>query len=396
MLLNILKEKIKKSIPGLIKKKMVLWGGNMDITNINLDLTQEKQPRVLISYISLKDYDFEKTSHANYMHLNQMIHFFCQKDFCVDVCRCDDNEAYERLNSKKYDILIGFGKPFVEFAKNGNIPIRVYFITENNPKVVRDKYRLRYEYFKTRHPRLNKVASVQRDDCYDEKLFYLAPYAIHMSSLYNASSLREYFDKVWTINANAIINNNYQFNSIEVKKWIPSSRKNFLWFGSVGLIHKGVDILLDVFAAMPDCKIDFYGLDEREKKLFRKLRPRNAYDCGRINVLSNQFVDDVLKCHNFVVFPSCSEGMSTAICTCMAHGIIPIVTKESGFDPAPSIVELDGYKVEDVRSAIEKALSLPDDKILQMRQTSFEYARNYFSLRHFDRQFSQIMNEILD
>jgi len=33
---------------------------------------------------------------------------------------------------------------------------------------------------------------------------------------------------------------------------IPRIRKNFIWFGSVGLVHKGLDLALEAFARMPD------------------------------------------------------------------------------------------------------------------------------------------------
>ena len=98
---------------------------------------------------------------------------------------------------------------------------------------------------------------------------------------------------------------------------------------------------------------------------------------------------------NFVFFPSCSEGMSTAIATCMAHGIIPIITKECGFESAPCIIELEDFRIESIISTIRRIEKMNVDEILGMREKCYYYARNNFSLNNFDINFRNIMNQIL-
>jgi glycosyltransferase involved in cell wall biosynthesis len=201
---------------------------------------------------------------------------------------------------------------------------------------------------------------------------------------------------LWTVNANAIVNADFQFRDEEIRARIPSTKRKFLWFGSLGLIHKGVDILMDALNVLPDCSCDFYGVSDREKELFMHLKAGNANYCGRINVQSRRFIDEVALDHCFLVFPSCSEGMSTAVCTCMAAGIIPIVTQVSGFDPHPGIIYLEDESVEGVANAMRRALEMPDEEILRMRRTVYEYANQAFSIQHFDRQFTDIMDELLE
>jgi glycosyltransferase involved in cell wall biosynthesis len=362
--------------------------------DINLDLTNPKQKRVLICYIPLHDVDVAQATHANFMHINQMLHYFCRKDYRVDICSCDMRFRYDEIKNRDYDIIIGFGKTFKEIIKRKNIPLKISFITENNPEVVTEKYHERLDYFKQRHPEIKEESSIARNDFFDIEQFQLADYAIHMNSRANAKSLHKYFKRVWTVNANAIANTEFTFKDDEIRQSIAQNKKHLLWFGSTGLIHKGVDIIIDAMRLLPDCTCDFYGLWEVD--VFNKLKASNTVNCGRIKVQSSDFIDKIALGHSFQIFPSCSEGMSTAVCTCMSVGIIPILTEESGFDPHPGIILLENFSVECVAKTIKELLALPEEKILEMRRMVYNYAQEAFSLKHFDRQFSNIMDEIIE
>ena len=49
------------------------------------------------------------------------------------------------------------------------------------------------------------------------------------------------------------------------KKDFEACRKHFLWFGSGGLVHKGLDLVLDAFAEMPEYHLTVCGPVQREK-----------------------------------------------------------------------------------------------------------------------------------
>ena len=216
-----------------------------------------------------------------------------------------------------------------------------------------------------------------------------------MTSTYNAESFKPYFKKLYLINCNAIYNTNYQFDVQTIRQSISEAKNNFLWFGSLGLIHKGLDIVIDTFKDFPDLQVNCYGIDKRERKLFNKLKSKNIHDCGTINVLSNKYYTDIILKHNFIIFPSCSEGMSTAIATSMAHGIIPIITKECGFESHDCIFELEDFKIETLKKTIISITRMSNEDILKMREKCYHYAREVFSLEYFTNNFSEIMNQII-
>ena len=385
---------ISAKFPGQIEKLAYSVVPN-EILNYNLDLTVANQKRVLICYISLMGVDLLEANHAAYHHLNQMIHYFISKGYCVDTCYCMDENAERRLKSHCYDVIIGFGKAFKDFCSCRDIPKRIFFIMENNPMTVKIKYEERVDYFIKRHPNIDISSDQSRNEYFSEEQFLYADECITMTNSYNSNSLLPHFKHLYRINANAIINKDYLFEDDVVAGWIPSSKTNFLWFGSNGFIHKGVDIILDAFRELPDYHIDLYGISKNEKNLYERLKSDNSSDCGRVNVQSSEYIEKVISRHCFLIFPSCSEGMSTAVCTCMAHGIIPILTKESGFDPHPAIIELKSFTVEEVRKTIVMAASMSDNEVLKMRRLAYEHGRDAFSLEHFDKRFTDIMDTIL-
>jgi glycosyltransferase involved in cell wall biosynthesis len=364
--------------------------------NINIDLANPNQKRVLMCYLPTQSVNLSNVRHASYLHINQMIHYFVSRDYCLDVCTVRERFEFSHFRNRHYDMIIGFGKPFKEMIQCEKIPLKISFIMENNPEVVSEKYGHRLDYFSKRHPGINISQAVPRTNLFDTEQFQLADYAILMSSLYNAKSFRKYFRQLWTINSNMILNETYNFDEEEVGRLIPNTKKNFLWFGSLGLIHKGVDLLVDAMSNLPDCRCDFYGIAPNEKKLFSRISIKNTFDCGRVNVSSKEFIEKIPMQHCFMVFPSCSEGMSTAVATAMSVGIIPILTKECGFDPHPSIILLEDDSVECITEAMKHALAMSNEEILNRRRMAFDYAREAFSLKTFSERFTNIMDEIIE
>lgn len=370
--------------------------------NVNLDLCNPKQKRILFCYLDLRRYIPCDTIHANYQQAVQMLKCFIEMGFCVDVCFLNDYKTSQYIldyNKKcnSYDIIIGHGSLYKKACKlecNKNT-LKILFVTENFPLVVEKKYEERAKYLKQRHPKLDISCSPARRGYFDEEIFTISDYAIVMSSLYNIEPMKNYVHKIYQINSNIIFNKQFTFDKSTRLEAIKNTKKTFLWFGSCGLVHKGVDILLDTFRELPDLDINFYGLSDSEISIFNKLKSKNTNDCGRINVQTQAFIDNVVYKHCFLIMPSCSEGMNTSVATCMAHGIIPIVTKETGFEPCEYIIELKDYKIETLKECINNILAMSDEEILRMSEGAYNYAQENFCLEKFDKSFRKIMKEIV-
>lgn len=385
--------KYLKSHTETAKSLSGFFGGRF-ISNINLDILNKSQKRVLICYLDIQNIDIQNITHPNILQVMVIVKNMIDLGYCIDVCDCSTELALSMTRQKKYDIIIGQGVNYKKECKIHKESTKILFVTESLPSSVQEKYEIRNKYFKKRHTDIKTDDSPARSGYFDDEMFSMSDIAIAMASNYNIEPMRKYINEIYQINCNCFQNNIFVFNEVETSKLISLNKKNFLWFGSKGFIHKGCDILLDAFKEMPELSIDFYGLDKTEEKYFNKLKSPNTYNCGTINVQSAEFIEKVVNKHCFLIFPSCAEGMSTSVATCMIHGIIPIISKETGFEACECIIELSDYTVETIKNTLNKVLQIPEKEILRLKNGCVEYAQKHFTIEHFDKAFRNIIKEI--
>lgn len=358
------------------------------IQNINWDPNNSKQPKVLISYVtdSLFNSKTSKNRNTRGIECAIIIREFIKKGYCVDIIDCDDTENYDVLKQNEYNLLFGFGKVFNQLNKDFTGK-RVMYLTEKHPEFSLKKEKERVEYFKQRH---NKKVGLSRSNLYyTEDDFNNLDSIVYIGNSFEADLIPIDVPK-FPIKPTGLLNSNYQ----DDKRNISVSKKNFLWFGSLGAIHKGLDLLIDVFQEQKDCTLYIAGLGQLDKKLLPKFQnSANIIDLDYVNVQSSHFLEIVNQC-SFVILPSCSEGVSTGVITCMNHGLIPIVTKEVGIVTAEFGLELTDFKIETIKKSIQKVSNYDDKLVLGQHKVVYDYAIENFSLLNFQNTFSSIINNL--
>ena len=262
------------------------------VLNINLDLLDKIQKKVLLCYIkdSLKiNYDGAAIYHPNKLRANQMVTALVRLGYAVDVCDFNDMDVLPKLQKRHYDAIIGFGPLYEAMCETTTIPIRIIYVTENDPRLVGIKYGERKEYFRQRHPEIKKIPTSDRIQYYTPRQYQLSNRAIVMTSECNSAEIRKEIPQFFTLKVNGMKNENYIFDGGD----IDERRKNFLWFGSTGYVQKGLDILIDVFRQLPDYKLNIYGLPQKEtKQLCSQMQiPQNVNFGGMVSVQSQDFLD---------------------------------------------------------------------------------------------------------
>lgn len=183
-------------------------------------------------------------------------------------------------------------------------------------------------------------------------------------------------------------------------KDFENCKKSFLWFGSVGLVHKGLDLILDVFKEMPDCSLTVCGSISKEKD-FIQLYHEELYETpnihlhGWVDVNSNEFTDIASSCIA-LLFPSCSEGQSAAVVQCMHAGLLPIVSRQSGFDVQDFGITLENCSIEEIKDAIRFVSNLPTEKLREMARNTWKYARTHHTKERFTEKYNQVIDKIIN
>lgn len=357
------------------------------IQNINWDPTNEHQPRILISYITDPFYNEGKEVRSTRgIECAIIVKEFIKRGYRIDVVDSRDMNRWTILSTINYNLIFGFGDLFYQFSKNKNCDKRILYLTEKHPTFSYQKESERIAYYKERY---GKTIPHSRSN-----LYYKEDHFNHIDAIVYIGNKDE--DKLIPVNKpkypikpTGLYNPAYN----PQKRNISESQKNFLWFGSLGAVHKGLDLLIDVFNKQEECNLYIGGLGMLEKKQLPKFK-KNIIDLGYVNVNSDSFLDLIYKC-SFVIFPSCSEALSTGVITCMNHGLIPIVTKEVGFKLDEFGIELADFKIETIEKTIKKVIQKEIGWFANQHTLVYEFSHQTYSRNCFQTNFAHICEEII-
>lgn len=112
--------------------------------------------------------------------------------------------------------------------------------------------------------------------------------------------------------------------------------REFLWFNGQGAVHKGLDLVLELFARHPELTLHVVGPYLREKDFVAAYQRElfatpNIRSHGFLYPSDRRFLEIASRVRAFVS-PTCSEGISTAGITCMQAGMAPVISEQCGID----------------------------------------------------------------
>jgi glycosyltransferase involved in cell wall biosynthesis len=183
------------------------------------------------------------------------------------------------------------------------------------------------------------------------------------------------------------------------KKNYEACRNHFLWFGSEGLVHKGLDLVLEIFSEMSGYHLTVCGPIQKEKD-FEKAYYKELYETpnihtiGWIDVTSPHFLEITRRCLA-LVYPSCAEGQSGAVVTCLQAGLIPIVSYQSGVDVHDFGVILNDCSKREIMDSIRLVSSLPATELRRMSKMAWEFARANHTGERFTEEYRNTIKKII-
>lgn len=367
------------NIVGIIFKR---FRTNRRISNV---FKSSHKRTVLISYIT-SPFTGQRAAHTNQLESLAIAQVFNEVGFNVDVV---DYTTTKQIDYSRYDLVFGFGIPFERSFQNYNTRLRrIYYATgahvcfQNHAEIRRIiEFNLKY-----------RVRTIPKR---------IVPWTWSLSTTMTDAMLiignewtrstYSQFTKVPTtlIKATAFVND----KTIGLQRDLPITRKSFLWFGSSGLVHKGLDLCLEYFSLHGDEILHICGPREEDLFLVMKevLRLPNIHFHGFVDVNSQQFLEIIRQC-SFCILPTCSEGQSTSLLTAMGAGLIPISSRYCGLD-----IEGYGFVIEDlnvagVSKAVDLASALTISEISLMSAKAQELVLQYHTIDRFSAQIRSALS----
>jgi glycosyltransferase involved in cell wall biosynthesis len=182
------------------------------------------------------------------------------------------------------------------------------------------------------------------------------------------------------------------------EKDFDACRNRFVWFGSGGLVHKGLDLVLEAFAEMPEAHLTVCGPIESES-MFRNEYRKELYEtqnirlAGWVDVNGDVFRETVRQSVG-IVYPSCAEGQATSVLNCMRAGLIPILTPEAGIPIGDFGFSLEHTSIASIKDAVRHLASLPRDNLASRARRTWEHAITFHSHEAYKSQYREIITSI--
>jgi len=358
------------------------------VQNINFS-TVSQQKKAVISYLTTSyffDWEHTNIGRTQPFEILSIAKVLADQGYCLDVIGCNDTKALTYLKSKKYNLIFGFGEAFYQLTKLHPEATSILYMTEHHPEFADREEKKRLAYF---YERRKKKGRIVRSGNFYKPHHFTRPYT-HVITMSEVEPFKEVYKTPFNIYPTGVTNPDFVFRPKDHK----SARRNFLWLGSFGAIHKGLDLLLDVFENRDDITLHIAGLSEEDKKLLNPKKRENIIDYTYIDIKSDTFLEVAEKC-SYIILPSCSEGFSTAITTGMLHGLIPVVMKDTGFNRlGNNVILLEDHNIPYLDQKLTELSTKASNELTILSKNVFDFAHENFSIAAFEKSFREIIQHI--
>jgi hypothetical protein len=176
-------------------------------------------------------------------------------------------------------------------------------------------------------------------------------------------------------------------------------RRSFLWFGSGGLVHKGLDRVLEVFKGLPDFRLHVCGPVDREAR-FRDAFAGYLYETpnirthGWVDIATPAFTEIVNDCVA-TVYPSASEGGGGSTLTCMHAGLIPVVTAAASVDVGDFGLLCADASLESISARVNEIADMPTEELAGRARAAWEFARARHTRDAFAKHYDEFVTGVV-
>lgn len=384
--MNIIKHLIKQILPKCVREYIYIYirrGHKID----NIFKTDFSK-NCLLAYIINPFVNGVSYTHQNSWQVIEIAKAISEFGYNVDVC--DYNYNKSDFN-KKYDLLIDLhprdNAVYNKFSKPECI--KIAYLTGSNTsfsniseqKRVDDVYRRRNVKL---IPRRQAPLISKRIESYDAAFFIGNEYNLRTYSEFKIPPV--YFIK----------NTGYKFNFSTENR----NPKNFMFLASAGQVHKGLDLLLEVFAdRCKDLNLYICSGFENETDFCNAYKEElyhtsNIHPIGFINIKSEKFREIAEKCA-YMIMPSCSEANAGSVLTAMSAGMIPIVSRECGFDD-DEVIHLKDCSLKCIEETVKFYAMKDANWIKVMSEKSVNIVNERYSEKCFTQSIIQALSSTLN
>lgn len=325
--------------------------------------------------------------HTMYWESVEMVRLLNKHGYIVDYF---DNRNPSGIAWENYDLVIDEGNNLKDAPTIAD-QHRIYYATGCHWLFHNQAEMKRISDFQDRHgiliPANRQLPSIMSDN-YAHTMTYLG-------TEFQARQFNSYLNKI-PLNISSVIAPPYQ------KKDLRMSRNRFLWIGGGGLIHKGLDLVIEAFAKLPQAELFIAGNIDDETRFAQWARSytsshTNIHLLGWIDVQSVAFAELANTCIASV-YASCAEGGGGSVVQALHFGLIPILTPASTVRAeylGYSITGDSGFEmIDSIRAHVQHIIGSSDIKLHGQSEAVYSFAREHHTRDAYRQSFEKLLKHI--
>lgn len=194
----------------------------------------------------------------------------------------------------------------------------------------------------------------------------------------------------------------FYFNVCEPdrEKDFSKCRNNILWFGSSGMLHKGLDIAIDFALEHPQFTLHICGGNRQEKDFWNLYTPKiktaeNIVMHGFVDIEKEEFANVLAEC-GILLNPSLSESGAVSVLNVLGNGaLLPVYSKGTGLDIADTGIEVDEVTYDNFKNALLAIADQPTGAIAQKAWDAHRLVKEKYTLANYRETMYNHMKEII-
>jgi len=353
---------------------------------------QKPRGSVLVSYLSepfkWRRDDRRFLGHSNCWESMEIVRILNRIGYKVDAIQWHDTDF---IPGKEYAAIFDIHKNLIRYG--GDDAVRIFHVTGSNPRFSNLAELERIADLKVRR---NQVVTPRRSVSPEEvELFHRNLDAAGIITLLGNETTADTYPALFRHKMRFIpVTGSYLAELRD--PWKTQFKREFLWYGGVGAVHKGLDLVLEIFSRHPDLLLHVIGPYRKEQD-FMKIYRHELARCP--NIISHGYMYPSSRKFRLLtehvtafILPSCSESTSTAAVTCMQYGLLPVVSVNCGVGLDREMgITLQNCSIDEIEQAVLTLCDTPEKDIRQMSAKAQEFALNTFSRDAFTRCMHDVL-----
>ena len=365
---------------------------HIDRRVIHLSPDTEPKGHVLLSYI-IESFTTDQDdpvfrSHTHYWETRQMVNTFLDLGYAVDLI------SYRNTSfrpERDYDFFVGARTNFDRISGLLNDACKKV-VHLDTAHWVTNNYHAFSRLLDVTHRRkaapMRSIRQVMRNQAIEN-----ADLATVLGNRFTIDSYAYAGKPVYRIPISSPVEYDWKDRDIE------AIRNNYMWFGSAGFVHKGLDLVLELFAGMPDYHLYICGPLEKDKEFVDTYRRElfetaNIHLVGWVDVNGEKFRGVLDRCLG-ILYPSCAEGGGGSVIPCMHAGVIPVVSYEASVDIGDYGVLLQDVSIEHMQEQVTRLSNLPASELEAMSRGAWEFVTSTHTREAFAKKYREFVEGVL-